>query len=138
MPTSLNVERSAVLIEISRQLKKVIEDYEIQALFRVTTAQARAMRTTLLATYSDATDVLTLGWSLVGAKNLGRANVDKVVGTKLQFASEDRRDAFIEQNERAGIAVAVILGDAARPFQAVVADDFPSADLPSPARKRQK
>jgi hypothetical protein len=66
VPTSLVTERSAILIEISRQLGRVIEDFEIEALFRVTPTQARSIRSTLLATYSDDADTLTLTWSMRG------------------------------------------------------------------------
>lgn len=48
VPTSLTAERSALLIEVSSQMGKVIEDYEIQALLRVPLTQARTMRTGLM------------------------------------------------------------------------------------------
>lgn len=131
VPTTLNVERSAVLIEISRGLKRVINDFEIQALFRVTAAQAKAMRTTLLAMYSDDTDELTLAWSLEEARTLGRLDVGAFTGTEIQFNSKERRDSFLAQNERAGVKVEVLLGDEARPWRAAVGDAFPKANLPS-------
>lgn len=81
VPTSLTVERSFILIEISRQLKRVIEDFEIQALFRVTLPSARAMRTTLLATYSDDAAELTLAWALRGARTGRRQRASSFTGT---------------------------------------------------------
>lgn len=130
VPTSLVAERSAILIEISRQLGRVIEDYEIQALFRVAPAQAKSMRTTLLATYSDDTDALALAWSMLGARNLGRMKVDDLSGTKVALDSEDRRDSFIAYAGRIGVAVRVVTDDSAHPWSIVVADEFPKADLP--------
>jgi hypothetical protein len=130
VPTSLVAERSAILIEISRQLGRVIEDYEIQALFRVAPAQARSMRTTLLATYGDDTDALTLAWSMLGARNLGRMKFDDLNGTKVALDSEDRRDALMGYTGRIGVEVRVVTDDAAHPWSIVVADDFPKADLP--------
>ncbi|MGO4362278.1 hypothetical protein [Terrabacter sp. RAF57] len=130
VPTSLVSERSAILIEISRQLGRVIEDFEIQALLRVTPPQARSMRSTLLATYSDDADVLTLTWSMRAAHQLGRETVDGLNGTKVSLASEDRRDALISYAERAGVAVRTITDDDAHPWAVVLGDDFPKADLP--------
>ncbi len=94
VPTSLTAERSLVLIEVSRQLGRVIEDFEIQALFRVSQSTARSMRTTLLATYSDDTDALTLDWSLRGARQDGREKTAEFTGTAIVLTSEDRRDAL--------------------------------------------
>lgn len=131
VPTSLTAERSAVLIEISRQLHRVIEDFEIQALFRVTAAQARSMRTTLLATYSDDADDLTIDWSLAGAKNRGRRRGDTFAGTAIEFSAEDRRDAFLAAAQRVGIHVEVVLGEASRPWLLLVGDEFPAAKLPT-------
>lgn len=131
VPTSLVTERSAILIEISRQLGRVIEDFEIQALFRVTAPQARSMRTTLLATYSDDADALTLAWSMRGARQLGRLTVDDLNGTKVRLESEDRRDALIAYAGRAGVEVRVITDDEAHPWAVVLGDAFPKADLPA-------
>jgi hypothetical protein len=130
VPTALNVERSAVLVEICRQLKRVIEDFEIEALFRVTRSQARTMRTTLLASYSDVTDELTLTWALVGSRTLGRYSRDSLVGTEIQFGSEERRDAFAAQMERTGTPFATLLGDEEKPWRAAVSDAFPKESLP--------
>lgn len=130
VPTSIVVERSTLLIEISRELGRVIEDFEIQCLYRVTLTQAKSMRTTLLATYLDDTDELTLAWSLVDATRQGRRDVGKLNGKVIVFTSEERRDAFFEQAQRLGASVAVVHGDPATPFQVVVGDDFPTAKLP--------
>jgi len=135
VPTSLTAERSAVLIEISRQLKRVIEDFEIQALFRVTAAQAKAMRTTLLATYSDDADDLTLDWSLIGARNRGRRRVDAFTGTAVEFTAEDRQNAFAAAAQRVGVRVARVVGDQAMPWLLVVGDEFPQAKLPTVSSK---
>jgi hypothetical protein len=66
VPSTLTDERSLLLIEISRQLGRVIEDFEIEALLRVPRAKARAMRTTMLATFADDVDQLTQDWALRG------------------------------------------------------------------------
>lgn len=131
VPTSLTAERSEILIEISRQLERVIEDYEIQALFRVTAPQARAMRTMLLAVHSDDADRLELRWSLIGAMNLGRGRGETVAGPLIVFTSEDRRDAFVEYAERGDYSIELILGESAAPWQVVVSDAFPAESLPS-------
>lgn len=131
VPTSLVAERSAILIEISRQLGRVVEDFEIQALFRVAPPQARSMRTTLLATYSDDADALTLAWSMRGAQQLGRINVDGLNGTKVRLESEDRRDALVAYARRTGVEVGVVTDDDAHPWAVVLGDGFPKADLPA-------
>jgi hypothetical protein len=131
VPTSLVAERSAILIEISRQLGRVIEDFEIQAIFRVAPPQARSMRTTLLATYSDDADALTLAWSMLGARQLGRLSVDGLNGTKVMLESEDRRDALLAYARRAGVEARVVTDDAAHQWAVVLGDDFPKADLPA-------
>ncbi|HYQ33669.1 MAG TPA: hypothetical protein VEQ83_10690 [Lapillicoccus sp.] len=131
VPTSLVAERSAILVEISRQLGRVIEDFEIQALFRVTPRQAGSMRATLLATYSDDADALTLTWSMRGARQLGRLTVDGLNGTKVALESEDRRDALVAYAGRTGVDVRVITDDEAHPWAVVLGDDFPKADLPA-------
>jgi hypothetical protein len=131
VPTSLTAERSEILIEISRQLERIIEDYEIQALFRVTASQARTLRTTLLAVHSDDADELELQWSLVGASSPGRTKGGSVTGPRITFTGEDRRDAFVEYAERGGHAVEVIHGESASPWQVVVGDTFPAALLPT-------
>jgi hypothetical protein len=133
VPTSLTAERSAILIEISRQLHRVIEDFEIQALLRVSATQARSMRTTLLATYSDDADDLTLEWSLRDARTGRRRKVDSFTGTEIFLDSEDRRDAFVAYARRNGVPVEVVLGDDARPWQIVVGDAFPKDQLPKGA-----
>jgi len=130
VPTSLTAERSLLLIEISRQLHRVIEDFEIQALLRVTLRAARSMRSTLLATYTDDADELTLAWSLRGARTGGRTKTDSFTGTEITLTSPDRRDAFVEHLERSGIGVETILGDPKQPWKVVVSDDFPKAQLP--------
>lgn len=131
VPTSLVAERSAILVEISRQLGRVIEDFEIQALFRVTPRQAGSMRATLLATYSDDADALTLAWSMRGAWRLKRRlTVDGLNGTKVVLESEDRRDALVAYAGRTGVEVRVITDDDAHPWAVVLGDDFPKADLP--------
>lgn len=130
VPTSLIAERSAILIEISRQLARVIEDFEIQALFRVAPSQARSMRTTLLATYSDDADALTLAWAKIGARQLKRVEIDGLAGPKCVFESEDRRNAFTDFLARSGIDYRVITDDDAHPWAVVVSDNLPSSDLP--------
>jgi hypothetical protein len=137
VPTSLTVERSGLLLEISRELGRVIDDSEIEALFRVPRSQARSMRTTLLATYSDITDELSLKWALLDAKNDGRKTVDHVNGTALRFETEGQRDAFISQTKRMGYATAKILGDATVEWGLVVADDFHHISMPE-APKSQR
>lgn len=131
VPTSLTAERSLILIEISRQLNRVIEDFEIQALFRVTLTSARTMRTTLLATYSDDADELTMAWSLRGARTDGRRKASSFTGTVIVFESEDRRNAFVDNLQRSGIDIELILGDDAKPWQVIVGDAFPKSQLPA-------
>jgi hypothetical protein len=133
VPTSLVAERSAILIEISRQLGRVVEDFEIQALFRVARPQARSMRTTLLATYSDDADALTLAWAKVGARQLKRVEIDGLAGAKCVFESEDRRDAYTDYLARSGIAFRLITDDEAHLWAIVVSDDLPTSDLPPKA-----
>jgi hypothetical protein len=131
VPTNLTAERSMILIEISRQLNQVIEDFEIQALFRVTLPAARAMRSTLLATYSDDADKLTLAWALRDARVDGREKYDSVKGEVIVFDSEDKRDAFLANVERSGVPVRKMLGDPEKPWKVVVGDSFPKDQLPS-------
>lgn len=115
----------------------MVEDYEIQALLRVTPTAARSLRNTLLATYSDDADDLTLAWALTGAHRGTRVNADGIKGTELVFTGEDRRDAFIEHAARIADAARALLGDDAHPWRAVVSDDFPLIDLPkSPSSTR--
>lgn len=130
VPTSLPMERSSILIEVSRRLGRVIEDFEIQALFRVNMSQARTMRTALIATYPDITNELSLAWSLVEAHTAGRSKGRTFAGTIIVFAAEDRRNAFSDYAKRLGIAVEELLGDAKQPWQLLVADDFPESSLP--------
>lgn len=130
VPTSLPVERALVLIEVSRQLGRVIEDYEIQALFRVSASQARAMRTSLLATYPDLTNELSLTWSLVEAYVKGRQKGRAFSGTVVVFADVDRRDVFADYCKRLGIGVEELLGDEAHPWRLLVSDAFPKSSLP--------
>ncbi|HEX2145879.1 MAG TPA: hypothetical protein VHG10_15380 [Glycomyces sp.] len=130
VPTSLTSERSEILVEICRQLERMIEDFEIQALFRVTATQARSMRTALQAAHSDIADELDLHWSLRGAKNPKRRKGDSFTGEVIVFATEDRRDAFIRYAERSGIAVEPIRGEADKPWQVIVSDDLPRDRLP--------
>jgi hypothetical protein len=131
VPTSLTSERSLILIEISRQLNRVIEDFEIQALFRVPLTSARTMRTTLLATYTDDADQLTMAWSLRGARTEGRRKESSFTGTVVVFDSQDRRDAFVENVQRSGVDIDVVLGDDAKPWQVIVGDAFPKNQLPA-------
>ncbi len=131
VPSTLTDERSLLLIEISRQLGRVIEDFEIEALLRVPRAKARAMRTTMLATYADDVDQVTQAWALRGARKGERVKTDEGwTGSTVVLASEDRRDQFVDLLERRGIPVSVILGDAKRPWLVAVGDDFPAAELP--------
>lgn len=130
VPTSLVAERSAILIEISRQLGRVIEDFEIQALLRVPPPHARSMRTTLLATYSDDANALTLAWAKVGSRQLKRVEIDGLAGPKCVFESEDRRNAYTDFLARSGIDYRLITDDDAHPWSVVVSDDLPSSDLP--------
>lgn len=130
VPTSLPVERSLVLIEVSRQLQRVIEDFEIQALFRVSASQARTMRTALLATYPDLTNELSLSWSLVDSYTNGRQKGRGFTGTVVVFADADRRDGFAAYCKRLGIGVEDLLGNEELPWRLLVSDDFPKDSLP--------
>jgi hypothetical protein len=131
VPTSLTAERSLLLIEISRQLDRVIEDFEIQALLRVPMAAARSMRTTLLATYTDDVDRLTQSWALRGAKTGNRVKSDSGwPGTTVTLTSEDRRDVFVDLLQRRGVPVEVVFGDDKHPWAVIVGDEFPKKDLP--------
>ena len=130
VPTSLSVERSLLLIQISRELNRVIEDYEIQALFRVTPSQAKTMRTTLFATYPDIANELALTWSLVDARQDGRQKTPGFTGTVIVFTSDDRRDAFVDYSKRMGISVENLLGNAEQPWRVAVGDEFPKSELP--------
>jgi hypothetical protein len=130
VPTSLPMERSLILIEVSRELGRVIEDFEIQALFRVSPAQARAMRTALLATYPDVVNDLSLAWSVVDAFCDGRKKGRSWAGTVVVFAAEDRRNAFADYARRLGADVEELLGDAERPWRLLVSDTFPKGQLP--------
>jgi hypothetical protein len=130
VPTSLTSERSEMLFEICVQLERVIEDFEIQALFRVTATQARAMRKTLLATHSDEANRLDRAWSLVGATTAARRKGRTVTGEVIVFKDEDRQHAFIAYAERIGIAVEPVLGEGDKPWQVIVSDDYPADRLP--------
>lgn len=130
VPTSLPMERSLILLEVSRKLARVIEDFEIEALFRVNASQARAMRTALLATYPDVTNALALAWSLVDAHASGRQKGRTFTGTVIAFAAEDRRNAFSDYTKRLGMRVEQLLGDASQPWRLLVSDDFPKSALP--------
>jgi hypothetical protein len=130
VPTSLPMERSLVLIEVSRQLGRVIEDHEIQALFRVKPSDARAMRTALFATYPDLTNELSLAWAMVGAHTAGRQKGRTFAGIVIVFADGDRRDTFTAYAKRLGIGIEELLGDHERPWKALVADEFPKSSLP--------
>jgi hypothetical protein len=130
VPTSLTSERSEILIEICRQLRRMVEDFEIQALMRVTTTQARAIRTALQAAHSDDAAELDLHWSLRGAKNHKRRKGTAFTGEVIVFAAEDRRDAFIAYAERSGIEIEPIQGEAGAPWQVVVGAGFPRDRLP--------
>ncbi|GAB3655391.1 hypothetical protein [Glycomyces tarimensis] len=131
VPTSLTSERSEILVQISRQLGRVIEDFEIQALFRVTPTQARSMRRMLQATHSDEVNELDLAWSEVGAvRGKHRKSGRTVTGEVVIFAAEDRRDAFVAYAERTGYPVEVVRGEPDAPWQVIVGDAFPIEQLP--------
>ncbi|MFB2554283.1 hypothetical protein [Herbiconiux liangxiaofengii] len=130
VPTSLTVERSGLLLEISQELGRVIDDVEIEALFRVSRSQARTMRTTLLASYSDITDDLTVDWALNDAHRNGRKTVGEVNGTVIRFSSEQKRDAFVSQMDRSGIDTEMVHDDEKAPWAVVVSDAFPRNRLP--------
>jgi hypothetical protein len=130
VPTSLTSERSEILLEICRQLDRMIEDFEIQALFRVTATQARAIRAALQAAHSDDANELDLNWSLRGAKNTKRRKGDSFTGEVIVFAAEDRMDAFVAYAERAGIEIEVVRGEADKPWQVIVGEGFPRDRLP--------
>lgn len=130
VPTSLTSERAELLFEICVRLERVIEDFEIQALFRVTETQARAMRKMLLATHTDEANRLDHAWSLVGARRAGRRKGAKVTGEVIVFDDEDRRNAFTAFAARTGIEVERVLGEGDKPWQVIVADDYPADQLP--------
>ncbi|MEV8239353.1 hypothetical protein AB0O90_03885 [Microbacterium testaceum] len=130
VPTSLTVERSGLLLEISRELGRVVDDAEIQALFRVSRSQARAMRTTLLASYSDITDDLTVYWALKDASNGGRKKVGDVNGTLVRLSSEQKLEAFLSQMERLGVPTETMT-DSRSGWAVVVSDAFDRQRLPS-------
>jgi hypothetical protein len=132
VPSTLTDERSLLLIEISRQLGRVIEDFEIEALLRVSRSKARAMRTTMLATFGDDVDHLTQDWALRGARKGGRVKTDAGwTGTTVSLASEDRRDRLVDLLERRGIPVAIVYDDAPHPWSVVIGDEFPAEELPA-------
>lgn len=130
VPTSLTVERSGLLLEISRELGRVIDDVEIEALFRVSRSQARTMRTTLLASYSDITDDLTVDWALKDARRGARKTVGDVNGTLIRFSSEQKLNAFLSQMERSGTDTELVYDDKRSPWAVVVSDAFPRDRLP--------
>lgn len=130
VPTSLTVERSGLLLEISRELGRVIDDVEIEALFRVSRSQARTMRTTLLASYSDITDDLTVDWALKDASRGARKVVGEVNGTLIRFSSEQKLASFVSQMERSGIDTELVLDDKRSTWAVVVSDAFLRARLP--------
>jgi hypothetical protein len=130
VPTSLASERSEMLFEVCNQLQRVIEDFEIQALFRVTETQARAMRRMLLATHSDEANRFDHAWSLVGATTAARRKGRKVTGEVIVFQDEDRQSAFMAYAGRTGIAVERVLGEGDKPWQVIVSDDYPADRLP--------
>ena len=130
VPTGLPAERSMILIEISRQLGRVVEDFEIQALFRVTPSAAKGMRATLFATYPDLTNELSRAWALQGAFIDGRTKGRTFAGTVIVFSEEDRRDVFVAYAQRQGIPIEALYGDEARPWKVVVSDAFPKEQHP--------
>jgi hypothetical protein len=130
VPTSLTSERAELLFEICIRLERVIEDFEIQALFRVTVTQARAMRRMLLATHTDEANRLDHAWSLVGARRDGRRKGAKVTGEVIVFDDKDRRNAFTAFAARTGIQFERVLGDGEKPWQVIVADDYRTDRLP--------
>ena len=132
VPTSLPAERAALMIEVSRKLGRLVEDFEIEALLRLTSGLAKSVRRTLVATYTDAAAELLERWSLKGARGKGRRKVDDFAGEAISFADEDRRDAFVEAQEKVGIPVQVVHGEADNPWMVVVGDEFPTDKLPGP------
>jgi pimeloyl-ACP methyl ester carboxylesterase len=130
VPTSLPAERAALMIEVSRKLGRLVEDYEIEALLRLTSGLAKSVRRTLVATYTDIAAELLETWSLKGSRARGRLKGDDFAGEAISFADEDRRDAFVEAQEKVGIPVQVVHGDADSPWMVIVGDEFPADRLP--------
>lgn len=124
IPTTLTVERTVLLLEICRALGRVVDDREVQALLRVGAMQARSIRRSLLATFSDSTDELVTAWALDGATNAGRRKGDTYAGTAVVFGSKEKRDAFIAELTRSGFSCDVDEGDRLHPWVALVGDEF--------------
>lgn len=136
VPTSLPVERAAMLFEVCQKLGRVIEDYEIEALLRLPPALAKAVRRTLLATYPDSTNSLIVAWAIQGAKYRGKFELD-FVGHKIQFADSDRRDGYKEVKQREGIKVQDIV-DEQHPWSALVDENCITAKALAEEQQRKK
>lgn len=130
VPTSLTAERSALLIEVSRELGRLIEDFEVQAILRVTPSAARSIRRNLVATYADDASDIAIRWALRGAVRGDRIKYLGNIGTEVQLDSRERRDEFVVHAPRLAAGVVVLAGLSSAPWRVWVPDAFAQDLLP--------
>lgn len=127
VPTTLASERADLVAAVCRRFERLLENDEIAALLRITTATASGVGRTLLAVYDDLPE-LALRSAFVGAKRAGRGSKGALTDAfKVRFASEERMTSAQTELQRRGYLFEV--GESSRSIHELfIAKEFPLPD----------
>src|SRR5262245_34313396 len=64
--SNLTADRAELMINVSRQLGRLVDRAEIESLLRITSAQASQVHKLMVATYTDDAGPLQISWCLQG------------------------------------------------------------------------
>lgn len=122
--TSFAADRISLLMDVSKELGRLLSDIEIGALMRVTMSNARRWHRELLAVYADEANPLALNWSLAGARLCGRGKENGVVGNKVAVSNKEKIATLVHQIGRLGFDAVVLHGEPKEPHLVLISDAF--------------
>ena len=104
--SSISADRADLMINVSRELGRLVDRSEIEALLRIPAAAAASVLKLMVATYTDDAGPLQIAWCLQGAYSDGVGTHGPIAdGSRVVLADRDRLEGLLESLHRDGVNV---------------------------------
>lgn len=132
--SSIAADRAELMINVSRELGRLVDRTEIEALLRIPAAAAGSVHKLMVATYTDDAGPLQIAWCLQGAYEDGVGTHGPVTdGHRVVLADRDRLETLAECLSRDGVVVVVKTNEPELRHLVVIDQEFDLSPFALPA-----